>query len=85
MAERNPLRDEQNLPPSPNQSGVGAIGAGRPHCGGCTQSIIDTPGAVPASSIRGATTDRDGNPTGNGGFPIPPPGANGQQAGPFPS
>ncbi|MEO7330928.1 MAG: RHS repeat-associated core domain-containing protein, partial [Minicystis sp.] len=71
-AERDPLRDAQGLPPSPGNSGVGAIGAGRPHCGGCTGAIVNTPGAVPASSIRGATTDRDGNPTGNGGYSIPP-------------
>jgi RHS repeat-associated protein len=71
-AERDPLRDAQGLPPATNQSGVGAIGAGRPHCGGCTAAIVNTPGAVPASSIRGSTTDRDGNPTGNGGYSIPP-------------
>ena len=70
-AERDPLRDAQGLPPASGSSGTGAIGAGRPHCGGCTGAIIGTPGAVPSSSIRGATTNRDGNPTGNGGYSIP--------------
>jgi RHS repeat-associated protein len=77
-AERDPLRDQQGQSTSDAnsstiQSGSGAVGAGRPHCGLCTQAIINTPGAVPASSIRGATTDRDGNPTGNVGYSIPDP------------
>jgi RHS repeat-associated protein len=72
-AERNPMREAQGLPASNTQSGVGALGAGRPHCGGCTQSIIDTPGAVTSSRIRGESPRMgpDGQPGTNGGWPVP--------------
>jgi RHS repeat-associated protein len=64
-AERDPLRAAQGGG-GPGPAGSGAIGAGRPHCGGCTNAIINTPGAVPSSRIRGD------NGNGNNGFAIPP-------------
>ncbi len=66
------MRSKQGLPQGTGQSGVGAIGAGIPHCGGCTNAIINTPGAVPSSSIRGVYTRVNGDPKNSGGFPIPP-------------
>lgn len=43
---------------------MGAVGAGRPHCGACTRAIINTPGAVPSSRIRGDNGS-------NGGYKVP--------------